>query len=592
MSSDARVTPPDEQTSSSEETTARPDAPLEHEGPQVAPHDSVATPEEPPVAETAPPTTPTTDEPAATENAAPEPSPPSVPPTGSAEPSPAEEAKAEEAAPPEAVPSESQPSKPAPKIQVGSRRGKPGETPQGSLPNAAVRTKPPEPEATEAADAMKAAAAASEEPTEVAPAGRPPRVATTVRRPSVRDPLPADLEAELNSAMENVSLDAIAEGSTAPEVTQLLEPEARYNGTIVRIHGDNVFVTLGGRNEGVVSLRSFREPPNVGDTMEVVIKGFNAEDGIYEVFVPGASIEVSGWSDLTDGAVVEARITGANTGGLECMVNNIRGFIPASQIGLFRVEDFAEYIGKKLYCVVSEVNRKRKNLVLSHRALLEREKEEARKNLLEEIEPGQKREGVVRSIQSFGAFVDLGGVDGLIHISQLSWERVNHPSEVLAEGQKVEVKVEKINRQTGKIALSYRELQEHPWAKVQEQFSEGSMAKGPVTRVAKFGAFVKLAPGVEGLIHISEMAHYRVRSVSDVVSEGQEVEVKVLSVDTDAQRIALSIKAALPEPEPEDQPSETASASSDAKPQKPKRKRPLKGGFDRPSGGEHFGLKW
>jgi small subunit ribosomal protein S1 len=592
MSSDARVTPPDETTSSSEETTARPDAPLKHEGPQAAPQDSAATPEEPPASETAPPASSTPDEMPATESTAPEPNPPGEPSAVSAETPPAEEAKVEDAAAPEPSTPETQPAKPRPKIQVGSRHRRSGDQPEGSLPNAGVPTKPLEPQAAEAAEAIKKAAASAEEPAEEAPVGRPPRVETTVRRPSVRDPLPPDLEAELNSAMQDVSLDAIADGTAAPEATQILEPESRYNGTIVRIHGDNVFVTLGGRNEGVVSLRSFREPPNVGDTMEVVVKGFNAEDGIYEVFVPGASIEVSGWSDLTDGAVVEARITGANTGGLECMVNNIRGFIPASQIGLFRVEDFAEYIGKKLYCVVSEVNRKRKNLVLSHRALLEREKEEARKNLLEEIEPGQTREGVVRSIQDFGAFVDLGGVDGLIHISQLSWERVNHPSEVLKEGQKVEVKVEKINRQTGKIALSYRDLQEHPWAKVQEQFPEGSMAKGPVTRVAKFGAFVKLAPGVEGLIHISEMAHYRVRSVSDVVTEGQEVEVKVLSVDTDAQRIALSIKAALPEPEPEEARAETAPAQSDAKPQRPKRKKPLKGGFDRPSGGEHFGLKW
>jgi small subunit ribosomal protein S1 len=323
--------------------------------------------------------------------------------------------------------------------------------------------------------------------------------------------------------------------------------------------------------------------------MEVVVKGFIADDGLYELFIPGASIDVSDWSDLAEGAVVEARITGANTGGLECMVGSIRGFIPASQIGVFRVEDFADYIGQKLLCVATEVNRKRKNLVLSHRALLEREKEEARRQFLEELEPGQTREGLVRSIQDFGAFVDLGGVDGLVHISQLSWDRVNHPSEVLQEGQKVRVKVEKVNRQTGKIALSYRDLLEHPWSHAEEQFPAGSLVKGPVSRIAKFGAFVKVAPGVEGLIHISELAHYRVRKVGDVVSEGQEVEVKVLSVDAQAQRLALSLKAALPEPPPEEMPEshETPPHRASAK-----QKRPLKGGVDRASGGEKFGLKW
>ncbi|MFV1966102.1 MAG: 30S ribosomal protein S1 [Pirellulaceae bacterium] len=557
MSSDAPTTPSDKSTSSREETASPPNSSSESEVVQDAAH------------EAAPPAAEQPSEASSVDASEPE--------TGSAT-------------------TDSGADVPRPKIQVGSRRGDAGKAFHGSRPITATATEPPAVEATEAAKSLQetvellpADEASPDEPG----SGRPPRIETSIKPPSVRDPLPPDLEEELNAAMQDVSLDAIAEDTTVSSADQVLEPEARCDGTIVRIHDDNVFVALGGRNEGVVSLRSFREPPSVGDRMEVVIKSYNAEDGFYEVFVPGSSIEVTGWSDLSEGAVVEARITGANTGGLECMVSTIRGFIPASQIGLFRVEEFAEYIGQKLYCVATEVNRRRKNLVLSHRAVLEREKEEARKQLLEEIERGQTREGVIRSIQDFGAFVDLGGVDGLIHISQLSWERINHPSEIVQQGQKVQVKVEKINRQTGKIALSYRELQEHPWAKVEEQFPVGEMVKGSVTRVAKFGAFVKLAPGVEGLIHISELAHYRVRSVGDIVSDGQEVEVKVLSVDPESQRIALSIKAALPEPEPEQKPAEGSSkAESQRAAQAPKRKRPLKGGFDRPTGGEHFGLKW
>jgi small subunit ribosomal protein S1 len=412
--------------------------------------------------------------------------------------------------------------------------------------------------------------------------------------PSRRDPLPADIERELEEAMADISLDRIANDvkvGIASQASEALEPDTRLHGILVRLHGDNAFFALGGRNEGIASVRQFREKPTLGAEMEVVIRKFLQEEGLYELAIPGQSVSVGDWTDLVEGTVVEARITGANTGGLECMVSNIRGFIPASQIGLFRVSDFAEYIGQKLLCVATEVNRRRKNLVLSHRALAEREKEESRRKLIEEIEPGQTREGVVRSIQDFGAFVDLGGVDGLIHISQLSWDRVNHPSEVLHEGQKVQVKVEKVNRETGKIGLSYRDLLDRPWSHAEENFAPGAVVKGVVSRIAKFGAFVKLAAGIEGLVHISELAHRRVRAVGDVLKEGEEVEVKVISIDQTAQRISLSVKSTLPEPaveapEPEPEP------ESPARPEPPRRNRPLKGGFDRPTGGDQFGLRW
>jgi len=329
--------------------------------------------------------------------------------------------------------------------------------------------------------------------------------------------------------------------------------------------------------------------------MEVVVTGFNNDDGIYELTIPGASIQVQDWSDLVEGAVVEARITGSNTGGLECMVGAIRGFIPASQIETFRVENYAEYYEQKLMCVVTEANKRRRNLVLSHRALVEREKEEQRKKLLEELEVGDVREGTVTSLRDFGAFVDLGGIDGLVHISQLSWDRVGHPSEVLEVGQKVRVKIEKVNPQTGKIGLSYRDLLDHPWLNVQEQFPVDSIVRGTVTRTANFGAFVKLAPGVEGLVHISELAHHRVVQVTNVVKEGEEIEVKILSVDPEAQRIALSLKDAHPMPESPEGSSDEEGKTEEEPPQKPivpPRNEPLKGGTDKSSGGEQFGLKW
>ena len=294
--------------------------------------------------------------------------------------------------------------------------------------------------------------------------------------------------------------------------------------------------------------------------------------------------------------VVEASITGHNKGGLECQVNALRGFIPAGQISLYRVEDFEEYVGQKLACVVMEVNPERRNLVLSRRGVLEREREEARKSFWEELQVGQVREGVVRKLMDFGAFVDLGGVDGLIHISQLSWDRVNHPSEVLEEGQQVTVKVEKIDRDAQRIGLSYRDMVANPWTKAAEKYPPGAIVSGTITRLMEFGAFVKLEPGVEGLVHVSELAHHRVMRVSHVVSEGQEVEVKILSVDPQSQRISLSMKQAMADPRIEELQKKKNAAEEEPDGTRdravPQRKGPLQGGLGRKSGGEQFGLKW
>jgi small subunit ribosomal protein S1 len=312
--------------------------------------------------------------------------------------------------------------------------------------------------------------------------------------------------------------------------------------------------------------------------------------------LPGGAIEVTDWEDLEEGSVIEATVTGSNSGGLECKVGGVKGFIPISQISEYRVEDTSEFVDQKFRCVVTEANARRGNLVLSRRAVLEREREEKRKEQLEKIEPGDLMEGIVRSIKDFGAFVDLGGLDGLIHISKLSWDRVKHPSEVLEIGQKVQVKLERVDKETGKISLSYRDLLENPWDTAEQEFAVGSVHRGTVTRIAAFGCFVKLAPGVEGLVHISELAHHRVSKVDAFVSEGQEVEVKVLSFDRDTQKIGLSIKAA------QQSTAEAASENADSSEETPEPPRdvavkathqgPLKGGNNRETGGERFGLRW
>jgi len=408
-----------------------------------------------------------------------------------------------------------------------------------------------------------------------------------------------ELEAEIDAVLEDASLDeasfeAMMTLQDTSDAQVELEPESRHRAEVVKVDREDVFFTLGTRNEGVASLRQFDEPPRIGAKMDVIVTRFDAEEGLYEVAVPGTSVVVGNWSDLAEGVLVEATVTGHNKGGLECTVNSIRGFIPASQISLFRVEDFDEYVDQRLQCVVTEADPDRRNLVLSRRAALEREREAAIQKLWEELDVGQVREGIVRRLHDFGAFVDLGGVDGLIHISQLSWDRVEHPSEVLQEGQQVRVRIERIDRQAEKIGLSYRDLLENPWTNVATKYPVGAMVSGTVSRLTKFGAFVKLEPGVEGLIHVSELAHHHVHRVQHVVSEGQEVEVKVLSVDSDAQRIGLSLKAALPEPEikPQETPIEEQIPDGTRQSAVPKSSKPLKGGVDRPSGGEDFGLKW
>lgn len=419
-----------------------------------------------------------------------------------------------------------------------------------------------------------------------------PRV--KVPRPSRRQPLSSDLEQEFESAFAGTSMEELVSGVPgAAAVGAGLEVDTPLRGVVVKVHGDDVFLALPGHNEGVASLRTFGEPPQVGAELNVVVSSFNAEDGLYELRVPGSSIAVEDWSDLVDGAVVEARVSGSNTGGLECLVGQIRGFIPASQIDVFRVENFADYHDKKLLCVVTEANERRRNLVLSHRAFVEREKEEQRQKLLEELQVGDVREGLVTSVRDFGAFVDIGGLDGLVHISQLSWDRIAHPSEVLQAGQKIRVKVERVDRDTGKIGLNYRDLLDHPWTDAEARFPVDAVVKGVVTRTAKFGAFVKLAPGIEGLIHISELAHHRVLQVTNVVREGEEVEVKVLSVDGESQRISLSLKDAHPLPD-----AAPAAAEQEA-PEEPLRKpavkptgKPLKGGTSQEAGGDRFGLNW
>lgn len=402
-------------------------------------------------------------------------------------------------------------------------------------------------------------------------------------------------DSELDAALEGADLDNLMIGDkNTGRVGVALEVGNRYQGRVIKIHQANVFVSLGGPNEGVVPLLQFLDMPTEGQQLDVMIRAFNAEEGLYELGLPGEAITANDWADLEEGAIVEAKVESANTGGVECKVGNIRGFIPISQLSEYRIESAADYIGQKLLCLVTEANQRRGNLVLSHRSVLERDKQQKKQERLASLQPGELCEGTVRKVMDFGAFVDIGGVDGLIHVTQLSWEKIKHPSEVVKEGDKVQVRIEKIDPKTGKISLSYRSLQDNPWSDVETRFPISSTVKGTVSRIAEFGAFVKLSTGIEGLIHISELAHRRVTSVSQVLTEGQEVEVKIMTVDAAAQRIGLSLKATqakstgAKEETPEETTTEVVKRESVVK----KYQGPLRGGTGTNNGGDLFGLKF
>jgi ribosomal protein S1 len=417
--------------------------------------------------------------------------------------------------------------------------------------------------------------------------------------PNLRGDLDEDLEADFAAALDGVAVDELLDKTTPAQAEKPLEPGQRVTGTVIAVGPDTAFIDLGGRRQGAMKLVGLfnegEDLPTVGQAIEVGIGGRNDDDGLYEVAPANRAIAVEDWSQLDVGMIVEARVTGTNKGGLECEVGGLRGFMPAGAVSPWRTENLEEMVGQTLESLVTELVPAARRLVLSRRAVIERQAADARAKMLETLDVGEQLDGIVRSVRDFGAFVDIGnGVEGLVHVSQLSWERVANPTDVMQPGQKVRVVVKKVDRQTGKIALSARDLIESPWTKAAEKYHTGATVKGTVSRIADFGAFVRLEPGVEGLVHVSELASRRVRSVADVVKEGQPVECRVLSVDPDEQRMSLSIKAL------EAKPAEHAAADEPAESEEPvaetpvKRTRttPLKGGLGSPSDGARFGLKW
>jgi len=323
-------------------------------------------------------------------------------------------------------------------------------------------------------------------------------------------------------------------------------------GKVVRIDKDEVLVDIGYKSEGVIpshelSIRKSVNPADEvepGEEIDALVLTKEDTEGRLVLSKKRARFEKA-WRRIEaaaeSGEPVEGNVIEVVKGGL-ILDLGVRGFLPASLVDIRRVHNLDEFMGETLECKVIELNRSRNNVVLSRRAVLEEERKEVREQILGRLAPGQVVEGKISNIVDFGAFVDLDGIDGLIHISELSWSHVNHPSEVVAIGDDVRIKVLDIDRDRQRISLGLKQTQEDPWQRVINAHRPGDVLEGQVTKVVAFGAFVEILPGVEGLVHISELADHHVESPSEVVEPGSTLNVKILEIDEERRRLSLSIK--------------------------------------------------
>ena len=406
------------------------------------------------------------------------------------------------------------------------------------------------------------------------PGGAPPNLGPRefgALKPNNRE-LDKMIEDELSQAMSGFSVEttvAVEEKTSQNPQTAPRTPGQRRKGRVLSIHGKDVFIEVpGGRSQGVLPLQQFEgKTPAIGDEVEFDVERYDAGDGLLVLTREGSAQSVSDWSSIGMNMIVEVRITGTNKNktGLTIEVNGIKGFLPASQLDLYRVEDLDQFLNQRLKVQVIEVNPEERNLIVSRRVVLERERAQKAEQFWTDIQEGQTRKGIVKSIKPFGAFVDLGGADGLIPVSEFSWQRVNDLNEYVKLGQEVQVMVSKLDREARKIGLSLKQLTTSPWDEFAKDNRVGARLTGKVSRIADFGAFVELAPGVEGLVHVSELSTQRVRRVRDVVSEGQNVEVEIRNIDPAARRIGLSLKAIAKQKEAAEEAAEEAERLADLK---------------------------
>jgi small subunit ribosomal protein S1 len=319
-------------------------------------------------------------------------------------------------------------------------------------------------------------------------------------------------------------------------------------GRVMSITKDDVFIDFGGKSQGIAPLAQFETEPKVGDEMDFVVDRYDEREGLLILHPKGAAAANVTWETLETGQVVEGTVTGMNKGGLELDVKGMRAFMPAGQVDLYFQKDISTFIGQKMKAEVTQFDPRAKNLVVSRRNILEREKEEARQKLMEELAEGQTRRGTVRNVMDFGAFVDLGGADGLLHVSEMSWKRGQKPSDFVKVGDIVDVKIIKLDKATGKLSLSLKQAMADPWTGAETRYAVGTTLTGRVTKVEPFGAFVEAEEGLEGLLPVSEMSWQRIRHPSDVVKVGDTIKLVVISLDPAQRRMSFSLKQAGPDP--------------------------------------------
>jgi small subunit ribosomal protein S1 len=323
-------------------------------------------------------------------------------------------------------------------------------------------------------------------------------------------------------------------------------------GTVVKIDRDEVLLDIGYKSEGVIPAKELsirhdidpNEVVHVGDRIEALVLQKEDKEGRLILSKKRAQYERA-WGRIEEvmqsGGTIKGPVIEVVKGGLIVDIG-LRGFLPASLVDLRRVRDLHPYVGQEIEAKIIELDRNRNNVVLSRRAFLEESQSEGRKKFLESLHKGERRKGTVSSIVNFGAFVDLGGVDGLVHVSELSWKHVDHPSEVVQVGQEVEVEILDVDLERERVSLSLKATQEDPWKEFERKYQAGEIIEGQVTKLVPFGAFVRVAPGIEGLVHISELSEQHVDSPESVLSVGDQVRVKVIEVDVARRRISLSMR--------------------------------------------------
>lgn len=330
-------------------------------------------------------------------------------------------------------------------------------------------------------------------------------------------------------------------------------------GKVISVTDSEAIINLGYMSDGILPRSEITEDSEMSpkdllkENDEIYVYVSNMNDGEGNILLSKKIADkIKVWDELEDSSknnnTFEVTVKEVVKGGVVTYINGIRAFIPASQLSVSYVKDLNEFIGKTLNVKVIELDRSKERIVLSRREVESAELEVKKKGLWSEIKPGEKRTGVVSRLTKFGAFVDLGGVDGLIHLSELSWKRVKNPSEVVSIGDKVEVYVLDVDKENNRISLALKDVSEDPWNNIQEKYKVGSVVDGTVSKFLNFGAFVEIEPGLEGLVHLSEISEERILKPSDVLSIGNKVRVKILDIDPKAKRMSLSIKDSAEKP--------------------------------------------